>query len=128
VDRAKRIGNVSDSDDLCARANQFLELVQQQLALIVDRDDAQLRALLLAQNLPGNDVRVVLHRADEHLVACTDVCASVGLSYEIDSLGCSTDENQFFHSRSIDELPRRFPCRFMLSGCVLRKKVNAAMN
>src|SRR6185312_415990 len=128
VNRSQRIGHMSDGHDLCARTDQLLELIQQQFTLIVDRDDAQLCPLLLAENLPRDDVGVMLHRADEHLVAGADVLAPVSLSYEIDALGRSTNEDEFFHSRSIDELAHGLSCCFVLSGGVLGKKVNAAVD
>ena len=61
VDGAERVGHVNDRDELRARRQQPLELVEAQLAAFVDRHDAQRRARLLAEQLPGHDVRVVLH-------------------------------------------------------------------
>ena len=67
--------DVRDGDELRLRAQQLREFVEQQLAAIVDRRDAQLGAFFLAQHLPGHDVGVVLHGGDEHFVAGADMCA-----------------------------------------------------
>ena len=73
VDRAERVGDVGDRDELGARPDELLELVEQQLAGVVDGRDAQTGAPLLADHLPGDDVGVVLHRRDEHLVALAEM-------------------------------------------------------
>ena len=46
-----------------------VELLQRELAALVDLQVAQLRAALAAEHLPGDDVRVVLHLRDQHRVA-----------------------------------------------------------
>ena len=52
-----------NDDELRPRAEQLLVLLEDHLAAIVDRRDAQRRALLGAQLLPRHDVRVVLELA-----------------------------------------------------------------
>ena len=58
---------------------------QVDLARVVDGRDPQRRALLLAEHLPGHDVRVVLEAGDQHLVARAHVPAAVGLGHEVDA-------------------------------------------
>ena len=60
---------------------------------VVDRRDAQPRALFFAQHLPGHDVGVVLHGGDEHFVARADVRAAVGLRHEVDGFGGAAHED-----------------------------------
>ena len=81
--------------ELGARRQQPLKLIEQQLAAIIDRRDAQLRASLVAQDLPGHDIGVVLHRGDQHFVARRDLRAAVGLRDEIDAFGGPADEDDF---------------------------------
>ena len=52
---------------------QLLVLVEQDLAAVVDRHDAQHRALFGSELLPGNDVGVMLEPGDDDLVARADV-------------------------------------------------------
>ena len=92
---AQRVRNVRDRDELRPRPEQLREFVEQQLAAIVDRGDAQLRALFFAQHLPGHDVGVVLHGGDQDFVACADVLAAVGLRDQVDAFGGAADENNF---------------------------------
>ena len=61
--------HVRHRHDPRALGQQRIELVDQQLAAIVHRQHAQPGAALLADDLPGNDVRVMLHCGDDHFVA-----------------------------------------------------------
>ncbi len=61
IDGAERVRDVADRDHARARAEQLRVFIEHQLAAIVDGNDAQNRARLFAQHLPGNDVGVVLH-------------------------------------------------------------------
>ena len=55
---------------------------------------AQPRAALLAEELPGDDVRVVLHLGDEHLVALAHVLAAPGVGDQVDRLGHVAGEDR----------------------------------
>ena len=63
-DGAQRIRDMGDCDELRARRQQLHELVEQQLAALVDRRHLQRAAGLLAHHLPRDDVGVVLERGD----------------------------------------------------------------
>ncbi len=58
-----------DRHDLGARADQRVERVQIDAAVIIDIEPFQHRALALAQEVPGHDVGVVLHHREHDLVA-----------------------------------------------------------
>src|SRR6185312_99150 len=88
----------------------------------------QLRALFIAENLPGHDVGVVLHGRDQDLVTAAHVDSPVSLRHQVDSLGSATNKNEFFYIRRIDEAAHRLACTIMLRRRELREKVNAAMN
>src|SRR6185437_10838221 len=94
----------------------------------IDWCNSQLRLLLLADHLPGNDIRVVLHRGDEYLVAWFQILASVGLSDEVDRLCRAANENDF----ATVLRPKKFlggPAGvFVLIRRSLRKGVHPTMN
>ena len=110
VHGAERVRHVRHRDDLRALRQQRLELVEHQLAAIVHRRDAEPSAALLAEQLPRHDVRVVLHRRDEHFVAGPDAAAPEGVRHEIDALGAVAREDDLARARSVEErgdfLPR----------------------
>ena len=64
-----------------------MERVEVEHAAVVDRDDAQPRPGALAGQLPRHDVRVVLHRRDEHLVAGPEVGLAPALRHQVDAFG-----------------------------------------
>ena len=77
LDRQDRAGDVRDvrgGDEPHAPVEQVLvELAEIDAALVADLEVAQLRAGLLAQQLPGNDVRVVLELGQDDRVALAHV-------------------------------------------------------
>src|SRR5213593_2093052 len=90
-------------DETSAFVEKLFEFIQPDFPIVVDGRDAQARAALLAENLPRNDVRVVLHRRDDHLIASLEVLSSITLGDEIDGLGCATDEHDFSWVGGIQE-------------------------
>ena len=70
---------MGDRNDLRPRPEQLLEFIEHKLALIVDGRDPQLGFLFITKQLPRDDIRVMLHRGDQHFVARADVSASVSL-------------------------------------------------
>ena len=68
-DRAQGVGHLGHRDQASAVGKQIGVGVQQQLAIVVDGNDLQLRAGLLGELLPGHDVGVMLQMRDHDLVA-----------------------------------------------------------
>ena len=66
-DRAERVRDDVRRDDLDVL--DVRELVEQQVAVVVDRDDPELGAGAAGDVLPGDEVRVVLELGREHDVA-----------------------------------------------------------
>jgi hypothetical protein len=94
VDRAEGVRDVADGDELRPLREQGLEGVHLQLAAVVDRRDAQGRAGLLAEHLPGHDVGVVLEVGDQHLVARAHALPPEGPGHQVDGLGGVADEDR----------------------------------
>ena len=69
VDGAEGVGGMPDGNELRARGEHARVFVEQELAGIIHRDDAEPGSLLIAQHLPGNDVGVMLDRRDEDFVS-----------------------------------------------------------
>ena len=85
VDRSQRVGQMDEGHQLRPRAKQLFELVHLQLAAVVDGRNAETGVCLLAQQLPRDDVRMVLHMGDENLVPRADVLTTEALRHEIDA-------------------------------------------
>ena len=89
---------MSDRHDLRSRIHQLLKFIEQQLAAIVNGRNPQACSLLLREDLPGHDVRVVLHGGDEDLVTGADMSATIGLGDQVDGFRGATHKDNLFQS------------------------------
>ena len=87
VDRAQRVRDVGERDQLGLEAQQDLEHVLAQDAVVRDRDELEVRVLLLGQDLPRDEVRVVLHLGEDDHVPAADVAPAPRVRDEVDRLG-----------------------------------------
>lgn len=70
IDRAERIGNVRHRQQLHVAGEELVEPAGiEQTAVTVDREESELRAGALGQELPGHDVAVVLHLGEQDFAA-----------------------------------------------------------
>ena len=128
VDGAERVGDVSDREKAGARPEQPLQLVELQLSALVDAGDPQRGAALRAEQLPGNQVRVVLERRDQHLVARPDAGAAEAVRHQIHRLGGAAQEDDLSCMRGADEA-LDFPARgFERGGRPFSEFVHAAVH
>ena len=104
IDGAEAIGHMGEGDELCSRGQELLVLVEQALPVVVNRHDAQHPARLLADDLPGDDVRVVFHRGDQDLVTLLQVRSRVALRDQVDALRGPAYEDHLFGSRGVEEV------------------------
>src|SRR5262249_20335415 len=114
----KRIRDVCDRDDLCAGCEECFKLGKQQLATIIDGSDPQLCASFLAQNLPGHDVRMMLHGGDQHFIATLNMSAAIGLGHQVNRFRCTPNEDDFTHLRGIHKPLHRPASLLVLFGRV----------
>ena len=75
VDRAERVRDVGERDELGLEPEQHLEDVEAELAVVGDRDELEVAVLLLDEELPRDEVGVVLHLGQDDRVAAPDVAA-----------------------------------------------------
>ena len=125
---AERVRHLRQRDDARAGSEELLVLVEQDVAVVVDRGDAQPRARLEAELLPRHDVGVVLEPGDDDLVACFHVAAAPGLRDEVDPLGCPADEHDLLGRRRVDELAHLVARRLVGVGRARGQRVRAAMD
>ncbi len=116
------------SDELHIAARELvLERRQRQFATLVDLQVAQLGAPLAAQDLPGDEVPVMLHLRDQHRVAGSHVVTAPGIGDEVDRLGDVLREDR---GPWLAPYKRCDPLAGALIGRVrlLRERVHAAVH
>ncbi len=128
VDGAERVRHVRDRDDPGPGREEPLERGHVHLAGVVDRGDPQRRALLLAQHLPGHDVRVVLETGDQHLVARAHVLAAVAPGHEVHRLGGAAQEHDLAALRRAQEALHLRAGALVGGGRQHREVVDAAVD
>ena len=79
------------------------EVLQVQLARVGHAADAQLHTALVPQHLPGHDVGVVLHLADEHRPVRPHHPAPVAVGDEVDRLRAVAGEDHLARVRGAEE-------------------------
>ena len=129
VDRAERVGDEAGRDDLDrALAREPVERVELELAGVVDRDVAEARARLAGDELPGDEVRVVLELGDHDGVAGAEVLEPPGVGDEVDRLGRAAGEDHLALGRRVDERGDRAPGALVALRGALCEPVDAAMD
>ena len=104
-DGAEGVRDRREGDQLRAAVEQPLVFLEDDLARVVDRRDAEPGARLGDQLLPRHDVGVVLEVGEHDLVTGSDVLASPALGDEVDALGRAADEDDLARRRSVEEAP-----------------------
>src|SRR6185437_16720270 len=68
VDGSQHIGKMGEADDAGAGGKQRGVSLEEKLPFLIHRDDFQGSAFLLTEELPGDDICVVLHGGDENFI------------------------------------------------------------
>ncbi len=128
VDRAQRVRHVGERDELGLELEQDVEHVLAQDPVVGDRDELEVGVLLLGQDLPRDEVRVVLHLGQHDHVAPADVLAAPRVGDEVDRLGGVAREHDLVRVGDPDE-PRRLRARLLVLGRrPLADRVDPAMD
>ncbi len=107
---------------------QLFVLVEEKFALVADGHNAQHRAGLLAEHLPGHDVRVMFHRGDNDLIAGVQVGAAPTLRDEVDALGGTANEDDFARLGRAEEAAYLLTCLLVSAGGTLTQQMDGTMN
>ncbi len=103
IDGPEDVGDVGHAHRAGALVEELLVLLEDQFAVVVHRDHPQAGAGLPADELPGDDVGVVLHLRDEDLVPLAQPGAAPALGDQIDGLGRPAHEDDFARAGGVEE-------------------------
>ncbi len=68
INGSQRVGEMDQRNKPCTVVQEPRELIEIKLPVLGEGDSTENGPGLLTQQLPGHDIRVVLHPGDEHLV------------------------------------------------------------
>ena len=128
VDGPERIRHMGERDELRLEPEQHLEDVETEDAVVGDRDELEVAVALLDEELPRDEVGVVLHLGQDDGVATIDVPPAPRVADEVDRLGRVAGEDDLVAVRSVDE-PRDLRPRLLVLGRrLLADRVDPAMD
>jgi len=128
VDGAEDVADVGDADEAGAGGEEVLEGLHVETAVVGDGDDAEHRAAALAEELPRDDVAVVLHLADNDFVALVAEGFAERGGEEVDALGGAAGEEDFGGGGGAEEAADGLAGGFVAVGGLLRETVDAAVD
>ena len=123
IDRPKDIADMGNAHKPCVLCKELLVCVQVQHAFFSHRDHLQDNPPALCLQLPWNDVGVVFHRRDNHLIALLHAALCEAGGNEVQALRRPTGKDNLICGMCVDELPYRLTCSLMQVGCLLRQPV-----
>ena len=106
---------MGDGDHPGARAEQRLEGLDKEIAVVVDRAPADHRTAALAVEMPGHDVGVMLEDRQDDLVTLPDHQPAEALRHQIDRLGRIAGEDDLAGRGGIEKAADRLP-RLLVSS------------
>ncbi len=114
IDRAQRVGNVGEGEELHRAVQQSIQPAQVQQPVVAgDGHVGQLGAGAFGQQLPGDDVAVMLHFGQQNRVAGLDVFGAPGVGDQVDAFGRSARENDFRRLAGVEEVRRALARRLV---------------
>ena len=84
VNRAQDVGNMRNRYQLCAFRQYLIEIVQLEQSPIGHLNESERRAGSFREQLPRQEVAVVLHHGEEDFIAATDIGAPPAIRDKID--------------------------------------------
>ena len=105
IDRAERVGNMRHREQLHLAGEALVEAVHVEEADVAgDGQIDQLGTRALGQQLPRDNVAMVLHLREQDYVTRFDVLRAPGLRHQIDAFGGPARENDLVRAARVDEL------------------------
>ena len=112
VDGAERVGDVRPWRRVWSLGEEGVEQARSSRPIVAgDGQVDKLGAGALGEQLPRDDVAVVLHLGEQDLVAGLDVLRAPGLRDEVDALGGAAGEDDLVGTARVDEVAARVPAR-----------------
>ena len=127
VDRPEHVRDVNHRQQLRLPSQQPFERLGVELAVVDDRHVGELGSAVGAQQLPGDDVGVVLHLGQHHQIARVHVLATPGVGDQVQRRGRVGGEDRLLDGRP-EPLRDPRPGTLVELGRLDRERVHAAVH
>ena len=127
-DGAQGVGLVGEGHQPGPRSQQHLPRVHVQAPFNVEGHELEVGVPLLRQQLPGDQVGVVLQLGQHDRVRAADVAAAPGVGHQVDGLGGVADEDDLAPIGGVDEAGDLVPRALVGRRGLLAEGVDAAMH
>ena len=129
IDRAKRVGNPCESEDFHPSAEQRVEGLLIESAIVVAGNHLEGGSGSLAEHLPRDDVRMMFQGGNEHFVARPDAAREgEDVGHQIDAGGGAGSEDHLVAGCRVQVLRHRFARVFKRLGGGAGQLVGAAVD
>ena len=125
---AKDVRHVGHGDQLRLRPDRVNHRLRVEIAVRIDVDPFQHHALPFAQEVPGDDVGVMLHDRQHDLVARLQARGGPGVGDEVDRLGRAGGEDDLVLGARVQEARDDAAGGFVLLGREVRQVVQAPVD
>ena len=129
VNRTEGVGNVGESKQFDIAGEPFVDAAHiEEAAITRDWQVNKLNTDFIRQELPRDNVAMVLHLGEEDLVAALEKFISPGMGDEIDALGRAPGEDDLIDAPRIEELRGPGTGSFVGGTGAVTQLVDAAMH
>ena len=111
-----------------SRADRFEDVAWIELVVIANVDPFQDDALAFPEEVPGNDVRVVLHDAEDDFISGLQVPRRPCVRHEVDSLGRSACEQDLVTVAGAQKSPDDRADAFVFFRCEVGQMVQPSVH
>lgn len=105
IDQTENVGDLSNCQNLSLRSDQSFQFRNLKMSRIINRKNLQGSTSPLAQELPGNNVRMMLSFRHNYFIATLHECLPKGIGDKIDGTGSTGCENNLSPVLSIEKFP-----------------------
>ena len=128
IHRPERVRYVTDAEQLDAFVHQREQLLEIDIAVVVDFRDNKFRAGLFADQLPWNDVRVMFETGDQDPVAARQQRSAETLCDQVDRLGRPAGQHDLRAAGRVDEGAQLVAGAFVELRCAMAQRMHTAMD
>ncbi len=128
VDRADAVLDVGEGDHLGLFCEQGVVVIHVDLEAVGQADALDSGAGLLGNQVPRDEIGVMLHLGDQDQIARFQVGPTPRLRDEVDRLGCVADEDDFALIGSADKGGECLAGVLVEAGGLFRQLIDTAMN